>query len=89
MKPPNGHGERSAERKKTNMRRKLSACCFSLLALCCISAQAQEKTDGDTNGPVSDKIVQSMFYKAQYHFTRLSFNTVGKQHRDHHGPKVQ
>lgn len=52
-----------------NMRRALPAFCFSLLALCCISAQAQEKTEGDSNGPVSDKVVQSVFYKAQHQET--------------------
>ena len=51
------------------MRRTLPACCISLLALCCICAHAQEKSDGDTNRPVSDKIVQSMFYKAQHQET--------------------
>ncbi len=53
------------------MRRALPVCCISLLALCCISAQVQEKSDGDTNRPVSGEIVQSMFYKAQHQETGI------------------
>jgi hypothetical protein len=51
------------------MRKTLPAYCISLLTLCCICAHALEKLDGDTNRPVSDKIVQSMFYKAQHQET--------------------
>ncbi|MDA7630371.1 SUMF1/EgtB/PvdO family nonheme iron enzyme, partial [bacterium] len=34
-----------------------------------VTADAQEKSDGDTNRPGLDKIVQSMFYKAQHQET--------------------
>ena len=51
------------------MRRILPAFCISLLALCCICAHGQEKSDGDTKRPVSGEIVQSMFYKAQHQET--------------------
>ena len=64
------------------MRRTLSACCTSLLALCCICAHAQEKSDGDTNRPVSDKIVQSMFYKAQHQETGNMWDVWLHHHED-------
>ena len=64
------------------MRRTLPAFCISLLALCCICAHAQEKSDGDTNRPVSDKIVQSMFYKAQHQETGNMWDVWLHHHED-------
>ena len=64
------------------MRRTLPAFCISLLVLCCLFAHAQEKSDSDTNPPVSDKIVQSMFYKAQHQETGNMWDVWLHHHED-------
>ena len=74
--------KRSTETEKRDMRRTLPAFCISLLALCCTCAHAQEKSDGDTNRPVSDKNKQSMFYKAQHQETGNMWDVWLHHHED-------